>query len=241
MRSRPPVRYVGWMVREAAVRPGLAALVFAALFGFFVTRLPGPLTPDLVKDFQTRAIGQVDWLIILIATTGMVSWDRTSGYYRTLFSHPVSPVLYYLQRWVILGLAAALVVPLTGWALLVVSGSFPYSGSLLTRFLIKYLLLGGLTFAFSTAIRADWAFAFTVSIVHSMLYGLERAGAPLTSFTKSVAHALPPFHLGSSGPLGLSGYPNGAELLHALLYGAAILGAATAVLLLRPLGSGGRG
>ena len=247
MSFRVPLRYAGWMARDAAVRPGLAVVAFAVLFAFFATRLPGPLSATFAKDFLTRTIGQTDWLIVLIATTGMVSWDRTSGYYRTLFSHPVDPGLYYLQRWVVAGLAAALVIPLVGLGLLVVSGSFPWSGSLLVRFLIKYLLLGGLTFALSTVVRADWAIAFTVSMLQSILYGLEKAGAPLSAFTKWLAHVLPPFHLGSTATMSpaalgvpTSAYPTGAELLHALSYGVGILGVAMAVLRFRPLGSGGR-
>ena len=192
-------------------------------------------------------------MLVLIATAGIVSWDRTSGYYRSLFSQPVNPAIYYLQRWVLAGLAATLVIPLGALALMGVTGVFPWSGPLLVRFLIKYLLLGGLTFAFSTFIRGDWVFAFTISVTQSILYGLERFGAPLSGFTKTLGHLLPPFHVGSvNWPGGAGGragsvwqalqigYPSGSELTHAVLYGLGILLVALAVLSFRPLGSGGR-
>ena len=241
------LRYSGWMIRDAAVRPGSAAVVFAALFAFLATRLPGPLSAAAADTLLVRMLGQMDWLLVLIATTGMVSWDRTSGFYRSLFSHPVNPSLYYFERWVLAGLGAVLVIPLTALALFLVSGSFPWSGPLVVRFLIKYLLLGGLTFAFSTVLRADWVFAFTISLVQSILHGLERVGAPLSEFTRLLAHALPPLHIGSAEGLasrfvqgGRLAYPTSGELTHALLYGAGILCLALAVLRVRPLGSGGR-
>ncbi|MGQ0702802.1 MAG: hypothetical protein ACT4PM_06685 [Gemmatimonadales bacterium] len=249
--SRAPLRYLGWMMRDAAVRPGLAALVFAALFAFLATRLPGPLGPPMIEQLLVRMVGQFDWLIVLIATTGLVSTDRSTGFYRALFSHPINPAAYYLQRWILCGLGAVLVIPLSALAFQLVTGTFPWSGPLIVRFLLKYLLLGGLTFAFSTVIRGDWVFAFTISVVQSILRLLELSGAQLSGFTRTLAHVMPPFHVGSTGLTGSSPaalrslslsvvYPSGSELTHALLYGAGILALALAVLTFRPLGSGGR-
>ncbi len=239
MNPRMPLRYLGWMARDAALRPGLAGLVFAALAAFIATRLPGPFTETSARDFLIRMVGQLGWLVVLIATTGMVSWDRASGYYRSLFSQPVNPGLYYLQRWLICGVAVAAFVPLTSLGMLSVAGSFPFSGPLLARLMLTYLLLGGLTFAFSTLLRADWMFAFLFSVLESVLWGLERNGAPLSAFSKLLVRVLPPFHTGLGG-FGAMAYPTGAELTHALLYGTGLLAIALAVLTFRPMGSGGR-
>ena len=235
-----PVRYLGWSLKDAAVRPAVAALIVAGLATFLVTRMPVRLNNETIDQLMARFVGQFDWLVILIATSGMVAWDRSSGFYRTLFSYPVNPALYYLQRWVLAGLAATLLVPFAALGFMVVSGSFPYTGPLLVRFLVKYLLLGGVTFAFSSVVRADWAVAFVLSAVQSILHGLEVAGVALSSFTRTVAHVLPPFHVGSFAMMQVPGYPTGSELVHALLYGAGILLVTMLVLRFRPLGSGGR-
>jgi ABC-type transport system involved in multi-copper enzyme maturation permease subunit len=235
-----PFRYLGWSLRDAALRPGLAALIMAGLATFLATRMPMALTGATSGELNIRLVGQFDWLVILIATSGLVAWDRSSGFYRTLFSYPVNPALYYLQRWILAGLAAALLIPLTGLGFLAVTGTFPFSGPLLVRFLIKYLLLGGITFGFSTIVRADWAIAFVLSAVQAILHGLQSTGIALSPLTRGAVTVLPPFHVGSFGFNQVASYPTGGELAHALLYGAGILVVTMLVLLYRPLGSGGR-
>jgi len=234
-----PLRYLGWMARDVAVRPGLACLAIAGLFAFIATRMPAAFTPASAHDFLIRTVSQFDWVIVLIATAGLVSWDRASGYYRSLFSQPVSPGAYYLQRWLLGAVGVAAFVPLVGLGILLVTGSFPFSGPLLARLLLKYLLLGGLTLALSTVLRADWMIAFLISVLQSVLYSLDKNGAPLNAFSKLLIHALPPFQIGTSA-FGAAGYPTGSELTHGLLYGAGLLVLALAALTLRPLGSGGR-
>lgn len=240
MRRVLPLRYLGWSLKDAALRPGIAALMLAALATFLATRMPMRLNHETTEQLMVRFVSQFDWLVVLIATSGMVAWDRTSGFYRTLFSYPVNPGLYYFQRWILAGLGATLLIPFAALGFMALSGSFPYSGPLLVRFLVKYLLLGGLTFALSSVVRADWAIAFVVSAVQSILHGLEVAGIALNSFTRAVAHLLPPFHVGSFSMMQTPGYPSGSELLHALLYGAGILLVTMLLLRFRPLGSGGR-
>ena len=242
MNLRIPLRYAGWMARDAAIRPGLACLVIAALFAFIATRVPTRFTEATARDFLVRTVSQFDWLVVLIATAGMVSWDRASGYYRSLFSQPVNPGLYYLQRWVIAGVAVALFVPLTSLGIFSVSGYLTYSGPLMEKLLLKYLLLGGLTFTLSTVVRVDWLIAFLIQILQSVLYGLDQAGAPISGFTRALAHALPPFQFTSTRTAFFSsvGYASTADLTHALLYGLGLLMLGFAVLTLRPMGSGGR-
>jgi len=235
-----PVRYLGWSLKDSALRPAIAAAMLAALATFLTTRMPITINREQADQLMVRFVGQFDWLVILIATSGMVAWDRTSGYYRTLFSYPVNPALYYFQRWILAGLAASLLIPFAALGFMAVSGSFPYSGPLLVRFLVKYLLLGGITFAFSSVVRADWAIAFVLSAVQGILRGLAVAGVPLSGFTRTVLHILPPFHVGSFSMMQAPGYPTSSELLYSLLYGAGILLVTLLVLMFRPLGSGGR-
>ncbi len=235
-----PVRYTGWLLRDAAIRPGLAALACAALATFIATRMPVAMRGGSTDQLMVRFVGQFDWVVILIGTSGLVAWDRSSGFYRTLFSYPIDPALYYLQRWIFAGLATLLLVPFAGLGFLLVTGSFSYSGPLLVRVLIKFLLLGGLTFGLSTVVRADWAIAFLVSLVQTILHGLDSAGMPLGAFSRLLSRGLPPFHLGSFAMTSTPAYPTGPEMLHAALYGIGILSVTMLVLRYRPLGSGGR-
>ena len=105
MRARLPARYLGWMARDAALGPGLVALIIVGLMSFIVSRTgmgpPGQAIPPERLLLQT--VGGFDWLMVLVTTSGIVSGDLAKGYYRAVFSRPVSPALYYLQRWLVGG------------------------------------------------------------------------------------------------------------------------------------------
>jgi hypothetical protein len=83
--------------------------------------------------------------------------------------------------------------------------------------------------------RFDWAIAFLVLIVQSILHNLDRMGGLTCAWTWLYA-ALPPFHLAQPGGPGLAG----ADLRHVLSYGGGLVVATLLVLRFRPLGAGGR-
>jgi hypothetical protein len=240
MNPRMPVRYLGFVARDAALGPGVACLAIAALFAFISTRLPNRPTPRSAEEFLAAVIAQFDWIVVLIATAGIVSADLSKGYYRALFSQPLNPGLYYLQRWLVGGVVVASFVPLVGLAIFVTSGVFPFAWPILLRLLLQYLLLGGLTFLLSTLLRADWLIAFLVSILETVLHGLETNGVALGALTRALARVLPPFHVAAQGIRVAPTYPSSADLTHAVLYGIGLVALAVTLLMYRPLGSGGR-
>ena len=89
-------------------------------------------------------------------------------------------------------------------------------------------------------LRTDWLIALLLFILQSALYGLGQSGVSLGVFTRGLTVILPPFQAAFLGGGGLPTYPAAGELAHALLYGAGLVAGAVAVLVYRPLGSGGR-
>lgn len=235
--NRVPIRYLPSMLRDMVVAQGVVLFVVATLI-YVVTARIRPLPDVAFAPSYVRAIvQQTGWIFVLICTASMVSTDRIQGFYRSIFSRPVSPPLYYLQRWLVGALLVGLMVPLYTLGFSLALGSFPIEWALVGRIELLYLLLGGTVFLASTVLRIDWLLAVLLLMGQAMLNGLSRSeNFELPAFWEFVLRILPPFHLTqvNSPPL------SGSQMAHVLLYGAGLILAALAILRWRPLGVGGR-
>jgi hypothetical protein len=232
-----PARYAGWMARDLVAGPGIVMAVLAALAVAVVRNLqvvgPGG-DADLAACFIV-----LDWTVTaltLVATGGMVSEDFAQGHQRTLFAKPVSPPLYYLQRWLIGAVAVLVAASPVAYAI----GSrfdIPTLGvPLLARISLLYLVLGGLVFFLSTLTRRDWLLAIGV-LAWQMTLGFARSVGAAHGPAGTVLYALlPPFHLvrlrGSA--------PGGIDLVYPIGYGILLTLGGLALLQWRPLARGAR-
>lgn len=234
---RLPTRYAGWMVRDLAFGPGLLMAALTLLAALLVSRVQ--VTGPLGDAARAASLAVLDWTAIaltLLATGGVVSADFAIGHQRTLFAKPVSPPLYYLQRWLIAGVAVLIGSAVVAQTIASRFGMALLGPGFVARLALLYLVIGGLVFLMSTLIRGDWlavaallAWQTLMGMAHSM--GMERG--PIGAVLELL---LPPrqlLHLGD--PL-----PDGAGLLQLVGYGAAALLGALAVLRWRPLARGAR-
>jgi hypothetical protein len=232
-----PTRYAGWMARDLAAGPGLPMAVLTVLAALLTSRLQvaGP-AGDAAR---AACLVVLDWTAIaltLLATGGLVSADFAIGHQRTLFAKPVSPPLYYLQRWLL-----DLVAVLVGAAVVAETIAARFGEALLgpafvARLALLYLVVGGLVFLLSTVTRRDWLAAAVLLAWQAALGGMRSMGFAQGPIGTVLHGVLPPVRLlGLSGPL-----PGGTELALALGYGAALLLGALAVLQWRPLARGAR-
>jgi len=245
----PPVlRYSGWQLRDHLRGAGLVIAAGAALVALVLWRMrlanPSGFTdPALLLPVLMAQLG---WPLVLVVTSGMVSTDRLDGYYRALFSAPVSPVAFYLQRYLLGGAVVATLPVALAVAILVATGAWAPPGGAVAVLLLLYLLLGGLVFFWSTVGRRDWAVALAVYALHGALTSAIAAGANLPRWLDLLYRVLPPFHLVDFG--GMAGgavrppsLPAGTGWLHFVGWGIGLVAAGLLVLRLRPMGSGGRG
>jgi ABC-type transport system involved in multi-copper enzyme maturation permease subunit len=232
-----PGRYAGWMTRDLVTGPGVLMAVLVALALMLVRKLqvvgPGG-EADMAACFVV-----LDWAtmgLTLLATAGLVSGDFALGHQRTLFAKPVSPPLYYLQRWLCGGIAVLAGALPIAYAIAIRFDLPVLSLTLFARMALLYLVLGGLVFLLSTMTRRDWLLAIVLFATQTAL-GVARASGIADGPVATALHAiLPPFQLvGVRGPA-----PAGADLVHAAGYGAALLLGALALLQWRPLARGAR-
>lgn len=232
--TRLPIGYAGWELGDMARGPGAIILAIAALVGFILSRLPGAPAAD-AGAMLTRIADQAAFPLVLVVTAGMVSRDIGEGYYRAWFSRPVSPPLFYLQRFLVGGVIFLLFLPLLAIAVSVRTGNVSLPAWVVGRAALLYLLTGGTVFFLSTLVRRDWMIAALVVITESVLHQVQRSGAALGPVARAVYEVLPPYHVTA-----IDAAPSGRELAVAAAYGVAIVAAALAVLRRKPLGSGGR-
>lgn len=244
----PVLDYARWQLRDHVRGAGLVIVLFATVLGLILWQV-AKANPGLAEGSEAvlaTTLSQLAWPLIVLAVAGMVSTDRVDGFNRSLFSAPVTPAWYYLQRFLLGGvilatlpvvIAVAIRLSLGGWAA-------PWEG--VRGVLLLYALLGGLVFCWSTFGRRDWAIGVSLYLGQSALHGAREAGMPIPVWLRELTPLLPPFHLVQFG--GMDGrefvsatLPVGWDLVHYLGYAAGLLGIGVAVLLFRPMGSGGKG
>jgi hypothetical protein len=235
--SALPIRYLPWMTWDVIRGPGLGMAIVGVVSAFLISSMTvvtsgtgGETAVFLsILDFAVT-------IFAVLATAGMVSTDFAQGYYRTLFGRPVSPPLYYLMRWVLGGAVVLLAATCVGIAAAARVGADLPIGHVVIQAALLYLLLGGLVFFLSTFTRRDWLIAVAILAAHAGL-GLARSlGAAATGLAGLLYAVLPPFRLvDMSDPV-----PAGAGMLHVLAYGLLLVGAALAIIRIRPLARGAR-
>jgi hypothetical protein len=244
----PVLDYARWQLRDHVRGAGLVIVLFATVLGLILWQVAKG-NPGLAEGSEAvlaTTLSQLAWPLIVLAVAGMVSTDRVDGFNRSLFSAPVTPAWYYLQRFLLGGvilatlpvvIAVAIRLSLGGW-------TAPWEG--VRGVLLLYALLGGLVFLWSTFGRRDWAIGVTLYLGQTALHAAREAGMPIPVWLRELTPLLPPFHLVQFG--GMEGrefvgasLPTGWELVHCLGYAAGLLAVGIAVLLFRPMGSGGKG
>lgn len=243
-RDESPLRYMPWFIRDAIVWPFRVFVATSVVIDLLVWRLatnthmggPGPAGTvlDMPHGLQVAIWSSGLTIAILMTVGGIVGTDLERGYYRSLFSKPMSPAWYYLQRFLV-GAAVILLTPLVlgvGLALALRS-NMGLTWHLIGQIGLSYLLVGSATFLVSRFSSKGWLFVFLASVLESVVSHVTMVpGVP--AWLKILHQALPPFELTQPAlPV-----PTGGALWHVVAYGAGMLALALTLLRTRPLGNG---
>jgi hypothetical protein len=249
-RSHSPLRYVPWLSRDAIVWPlrffALAAVGVSLLVWRFAAKMhvpqPGQVrfseraSPDIASIAQLIQVGVWNACLtvsILMTVGTIIGTDLERGYFRTWFSKPMSPMWFYLQRYLI-GAVVILSCPLIlGAGLALATGDTGVTADLMAQIALAYLLVGSATTLASRFMSKGYLLVFLLSIMQGILHGLATRDF-LPGWLLQVHRLLPPFYLLQPGfPA-----PHGGDLWHIVGYGAGMLALVLVLLRARPLGSG---
>jgi ABC-type transport system involved in multi-copper enzyme maturation permease subunit len=203
--AAPLLAYSKWHVREALPRMVTPLALFVVLGGLPLWALLGQVGADavaVVGSEEYRSAMQVYGGMLslsitlgaIVVASGIIALDRERQYFRFLFSHPVAPWQFYLQKYVITALlfsAAMMLIPL-GFSALVVDVSV--TGALLSA-LVYALLYGSLAMLCGALLNKDGVVFIGVVVVTSVL---QESAAMLPSWLVQLAKALPPLRVANS-------------------------------------------
>jgi hypothetical protein len=242
IRDTSPLRYLRIHAMDVAKGPLALFVAAAAGLSFVLWRVFGSREAPDSADLLGGLVAGTLMVAVLFASGGVAGNDIKQGYYRAYFSTPMAPWWFYLQRW-LLGGVAVLTIPL--WLGLGLAMGFGrgtgLSAELMGNVALGYLLIGGAVLLFSTVTARDWLVVFLLYFFQGRMHDvhelLTRMGSEIPWAVVAAERVLPPFHLVSAISGGL---PEGGALLHVLGYGLGMVVLALVLLRVRPLGSGGR-
>ena len=191
-------RYSPWQFRDFVMDRGIAIAIIGMLWGYLLVepmrRTMGPAfgggPPSPTWPIVITVASSVVTLSVLIAVNGIVSTDRKMGYYRFLFSKPVSAVAYYAQLFIVYLLGMLITMLLLSGVLHMVVPSFRIFYFLLYAAII-YIAMGGIGFFVSVVTRFDW---LTLASVWVGSRVLRNAYGSTPGWKSKAVEILPPVH-----------------------------------------------
>jgi hypothetical protein len=225
-----------WQLKDFARERGIALLLVGFLIGVTIVapvRAMGrTIDAGMAKSMLAAIVGQIALILALITLNGIVSTDRKMGYYRFLFSKPVSISAYYAQLFVVyfVGFLASVAILLGAFAIF----AHPLSpvGPLMFCGLV-FLSLGGIAFLISSLVRYDWPVLIAIYVASLILHSMWQYKE---GWRRLVLSVLPPlYRITNAMPDILDrGVVNTQDVLWLLGYSALCFAAGILVLRRRP-------
>ena len=219
-------RYSPWQFRDFIMERGIAIVIIGMLWGYLLIE---PLRRAMGSAFAAgprsatwplviTVASSVVSLSVLIAVNGIVSTDRKMGYYRFLFSKPISAVAYYAQLFFVCMAGVLVSMLLLAGVLRMVIPEFSILNFLLYAAVI-YIAMGGIGFFISVATRFDWLTLAAVWVGSRVLRDVYGARP---DWRAKAVELLPPVHklTDVSTSMITDGTAHASDVLWLLGYGA---------------------
>lgn len=188
-------RYGVWQLRDFIRDRGIALFLVGALIGVSiiapVKAVGREIDENLAKEIIRALMQQVGFVLPFIALNGIVSTDRKMGYYRFLFSKPVSITAYYSQLFLVYLIGFLIVCAV----LLGTFAAFAHPVSPvrpLLFFALVFLSFGGIAFLVSTLVRYDWPVLAAIFLGSALLHSLWQYKE---GWRRMILSVLPPLYL----------------------------------------------
>jgi len=232
-------RYSYWQLRDFIRERGYALVIVTTLLGVsMVAPVRAMMGPNIdaagANQILRTVLPQIVYISAFIALNGLVSTDRKLGFYRFLFSKPVSIPAYYAQYFVVTlaGFLAVFAI-LFGVYSFVIAPVNPVPALIACGFV--YLAFGGIAFLISSLFRHDWpilAGVYAGSLIVNALWA-QREGWRMV-----IRNLLPPLNRMSEviNTIMTGGTVDTKSLVWLLGYSAICFVAGLIVLWRRPIG-----
>lgn len=243
MNAKPLLAYARWHALESVMRTLAPLGLFAFLGGtsLWVARSQAGIEairqqgqPQLaVVTVYTGGLSFAMTLGAILLASGFISLDRDRQYFRFLFSHPVVPWQFYLQRYIIAtAMFAAVLMAIPVWF------SFAFVDvpvlAVGASALLYALLYGSLALLCGALVNKDGILYIGIVLVGN---SLQQAGDALASWLQHLASALPPFVAADTVRRDLlaSRAVDTGDLFHVIAYSVAMIAGALFIVRRAPL------
>ena len=228
-------RYAWWQFRDFARDRGIALIIIGVAIGATIIgpmRAMGEIDAIRAKQVLELIISQLSYITAFIALNGIISNDRKAGYYRFLFSKPVSIPAYYAQQFVVF-LVGYVIVNLVLLGIFAIFAKPVSPVAPLAVCALVFLSFGGIAFLISSLFRYDWPILAAIFLGSSIFQSMW---ASQEGWRRMVLSVLPPLHKVSGAMLDIlrNGTMDGKTLLWLLGYSAICFAAGLVVLRRRP-------
>jgi hypothetical protein len=171
-----------YQLRDLVVlRAGLPTFM-AVFFGWMILKTDGAnvnwngpdgerLTRDIVNMFGTYVFIP---LATFLGAARLVTDDRSNGYFRFLFSKPVSIVRFYVQQWVAYGLTVMAIAGLLALWLQANTTTVPVQ-ELMAVIGLNWILVGGIGFLLTVITNYDALMLVIIWTVSKVLHAFKDA------------------------------------------------------------------
>jgi ABC-type transport system involved in multi-copper enzyme maturation permease subunit len=192
----------------------------------------GEIDEMRAKQVLELIVSQLSYITAFIALNGIISNDRKAGYYRFLFSKPVSIPAYYAQQFIVF-LVGYLIVNLVLLGIFALFAKPVSPVAPLAVCALVFLSFGGIAFLISSLFRYDWPILAAIFLGSSIFQSMWAAQE---GWRRMVLSVLPPLHKVSGAMMDIlrNGTMDGKTLLWLLGYSAICFAAGLFVLRRRP-------
>jgi len=168
-------RYALWQFRDFIRDRGIALLLVGFLIGFTIIgpfkAMGGAMDERMTSRILAATLSQIAFIAAFIALNGIVSNDRKLGYYRFLFSKPVSIPAYYAQLFFVYLVGFLAVCAVLLGIFMLFARPVPPVGPLVFCGLV-FLSFGGIAFLVSSLFRYDWPILAAIFLGSSILQSM---------------------------------------------------------------------
>ncbi|MHB1298277.1 MAG: ABC transporter permease [Gemmatimonadaceae bacterium] len=200
--AAPLAAYARWQLRDSLPRLATPLVIFLSIGmlplwalarqsgGFAAMRVEGQAQEMALVAYNSTLTLAMTLGAVLLAT-GVVALDRERQHFRFLFSHPVVPWQYYLQRFVVGAVMFSLVMALIPLGFSALVADVPVL-PVITSSLMYALLYGSLATLCGALLNKDGILFIGVILIAGVL---QQSKPMLPEWVGAVANSLPPIHV----------------------------------------------
>lgn len=153
-----------------------------------------PWGPQQTMQLYTMLLSFYLALGAFLGAARIVPEERSNGYFRFIFSKPVSLTGFYTQQWLVHGLAFSGLAAGLAWLISVATAPVPIFGAFVAGAL-TWILIGGVGFLLGAITNFDALLLLLVWVGSQVLHAIKKdAGDKIWPWLREFTRAAPPTH-----------------------------------------------